>query len=176
MTEHKHFTPWEQHDNTVYFTEFSKETGPDDSPFYPKRLTADKALLLQYRHLAAQQYAVSFLGRLATYRSHRNDEHLQALVEETLRYCGFCLENELSRSSFWGKKPLSRRVAVLLYLVDRGVVTRKLLNGRHVFIPSETAENWILAQPSLVPYSAPTLELLSALRHELSRRNLPKFS
>ena len=124
----------------------------------------------------ARDISKSWTGGLATYRSHRNDEHLQALVEETLRYCGFCLENELSRSSYWGKKPLSRRVAVLLYLVDRGVVKRKLLNGRHVFVPSETAENWILAQPSLVPYSAPTLELLSALRHELSQRNLPKFS
>ena len=81
ITEHKHFTPWEQHDSTVYFTEFSKETGPDDTPFYPKRLTADKALLLQYRHLAAQQYAVSFLGRLATYRymdmHHVIDEAMQ---------------------------------------------------------------------------------------------------
>ena len=81
ITEHKHFTPWEQHDNTVYFTEFSKETGPDDVPFYPKRLAADKALLLQYRHLATQQTTVSFLGRLATYRymdmHHVIDEAMQ---------------------------------------------------------------------------------------------------
>ena len=73
--------PWEQHDHTVYFTEFSKETGPDDVPFYPKRLTADKALLLQYRLLATQQDAVSCLGRLATYRymdmHHVIDEAMQ---------------------------------------------------------------------------------------------------
>ncbi len=68
ITEHKHFTPWEQHDKTVYFTEFSKETSTTDVPFYPKRLAADKELLKQYRALAENQKKVSFLGRLATYR------------------------------------------------------------------------------------------------------------
>jgi UDP-galactopyranose mutase len=68
VTEHKHFTPWEAHEKTVYFTEFSKETGVNDVPFYPKRLAADKMLLQQYRTLAEKQQAVTFLGRLATYR------------------------------------------------------------------------------------------------------------
>ncbi len=68
ITEHKHFTPWETHDKTVFFTEYSKETTPGDTPYYPKRLTADKQLLKQYREAAQQQNKVSFLGRLATYR------------------------------------------------------------------------------------------------------------
>ena len=68
ITEHKHFTPWEQHDKTICFKEFSKETTPDDIPYYPKRLQADKDLLLQYRADAEQLSGVSFLGRLATYR------------------------------------------------------------------------------------------------------------
>lgn len=68
ITEHKHFTNWEQHDKTVYFKEFSKETTPDDIPYYPKRLENDKHLLLQYRGEAEQLEKVSFLGRLATYR------------------------------------------------------------------------------------------------------------
>jgi UDP-galactopyranose mutase len=68
VTEHKHFTPWEQHEKTVYFTEFSKETDVTDVPYYPKRLSADKDLLKLYRTLAENQHAVSFLGRLATYR------------------------------------------------------------------------------------------------------------
>lgn len=68
ITEHKHFAPWEQHDKTVYFTEFSKETTATDVPFYPKRLSADKELLKQYRSLAENQKKISFLGRLATYR------------------------------------------------------------------------------------------------------------
>ncbi len=68
ITEHKHFTNWEQHDKTIYFKEFSKETEPADIPYYPKRLAQDKKLLLQYRHDAEALYKVSFLGRLATYR------------------------------------------------------------------------------------------------------------
>ena len=66
--EHKHFTPWEQHDKTVYFTEYSKETTPDDTPYYPKRLARDIDLLKDYRSLATKEKGVSFLGRLATYR------------------------------------------------------------------------------------------------------------
>ncbi len=68
ITEHKHFTNWEQHDKTVYFKEFSKETEPSDIPYYPKRLEKDKTLLLQYRKDAEMLQHVSFLGRLATYR------------------------------------------------------------------------------------------------------------
>ena len=68
IVEHKHFAPWEKHDHTAVFTEFSKETEPKDIPFYPKRLAPDKALLNQYFKLAEQEANVSFLGRLATYR------------------------------------------------------------------------------------------------------------
>ncbi len=68
ITEPKHFTYWEQHDKTVYFKEFSKETGPADIPYYPKRLANDKKLLLKYRSDADTLKNISFLGRLATYR------------------------------------------------------------------------------------------------------------
>ncbi len=68
IAEHKHFTPWEQHEKTIIFKEFSKETGEDDIPYYPKRLKEDKNLLNQYRQKAEMLSHVSFLGRLATYR------------------------------------------------------------------------------------------------------------
>lgn len=68
VAEHKHFTPWEHHDKTVFFREYSKETTPDDIPYYPKRLATDKMLLKKYRDDAMQLKGVSFLGRLATYR------------------------------------------------------------------------------------------------------------
>lgn len=68
IAEHKHFTPWEQHDKTVYFTEYSKETTETDVPYYPKRLANDMELLKKYRAKAEKQSKVSFLGRLATYR------------------------------------------------------------------------------------------------------------
>lgn len=68
IVEHKHFTPWEQHEKTIIFKEFSKETTQDDIPYYPKRLAGDKKLLNQYRQKAELLSSVSFLGRLATYR------------------------------------------------------------------------------------------------------------
>ncbi len=68
VVEHKHFTPWEKHDKTIYFKEFSIETGPSDVPYYPKRLHADKEILRLYRQQAETLKNISFLGRLATYR------------------------------------------------------------------------------------------------------------
>ncbi len=66
--EHKHFAPWENHEKTIAFTEFSQETQSDDIPYYPKRLSHDLALLNRYRTLSKTVDGVSFLGRLATYR------------------------------------------------------------------------------------------------------------
>jgi len=72
--EHKHFAPWETHEKTVYFKEFSKETETDDVPYYPKRLATDVDLLDKYVRLAESEKAVSFLGRLATYRYLNMDQ------------------------------------------------------------------------------------------------------
>jgi UDP-galactopyranose mutase len=66
--EHKHFAPWEEHNQTVVFTEYSKESGEGDDLFYPKRLSVDKDRLARYQTLAEQQPHITFLGRLGTYR------------------------------------------------------------------------------------------------------------
>jgi UDP-galactopyranose mutase len=68
IVEHKHFAPWEEHEGTYVSNEYSKETQPDDVPFYPKRLAPDKAILAQYLKLVQEESRTSFLGRLATYR------------------------------------------------------------------------------------------------------------
>lgn len=68
ITEHKHFTPWQKFDKTIYFKEYSRETTAEDTPYYPKRLAPDKNLLKKYREEAEATSGVSFLGRLATYR------------------------------------------------------------------------------------------------------------
>jgi len=68
IVEYKHFTPWEEHQQTVYFKEYSKETGSDDVPYYPKRLSADMDKLKQYQAQVDRLHNVTFLGRLATYR------------------------------------------------------------------------------------------------------------
>jgi UDP-galactopyranose mutase len=82
ITEPKHFTYWEKHDKTVYYKEFSKETEAADIPYYPKRLAADKDLLLKYRADAEKLEKVSFLGRLATYR-YMDMHHV---IGEALQY------------------------------------------------------------------------------------------
>jgi len=117
-----------------------------------------------------------WVERLAHFRRHRNDEHLNALIEEALRYTGLHLENELSGSPYWSRAPLGRRVAVLLYLVDRGVVQRVSFHGRRGYEPVDHAEEWVSSQPSLLPYLTPTLELIAALRHEQVRRSRPMSS
>ena len=72
--EHKHFAPWEEHDKTVSFKEFSRETTARDLPYYPKRLPPDVELAEKYMALAASEQATSFLGRLGTYRYLNMDE------------------------------------------------------------------------------------------------------
>ena len=82
ITEHKHFTPWENHKKTIIFKEFSNETGPDDTPYYPKRLKEDKFILHKYRQKANSLTNVSFLGRLATYRYMDMD----AVIDEAINF------------------------------------------------------------------------------------------
>lgn len=66
--EHKHFTPWENREKTIFFEEYSKETEAGDIPFYPKRLEEDMEKLKKYETEVVKLSNVTFLGRLATYR------------------------------------------------------------------------------------------------------------
>jgi UDP-galactopyranose mutase len=68
ITEHKHFAPWESHERTVTYTEYSLTAGPDDIPYYPIRLVREKEQLLAYVGLARRAPHVTFVGRLGTYR------------------------------------------------------------------------------------------------------------
>ena len=68
ITEHKHFTPWEEHLETLCFIETSHSCGPKDTPYYPLRLAGDQAVLQRYLGAARDAIGVSFIGRLATYR------------------------------------------------------------------------------------------------------------
>ncbi len=68
ITEHKHFAPWETHEQTVLYRERSREAGPDDIPYYPIRLVEEKAMLADYEARALATSGVTFAGRLATYR------------------------------------------------------------------------------------------------------------
>jgi UDP-galactopyranose mutase len=68
VAEHKHFAPWEKHEGTVWFREFSKATTDADVPYYPMRLDKDKDVLTAYADLLKGENAVTFIGRLGTYR------------------------------------------------------------------------------------------------------------
>jgi UDP-galactopyranose mutase len=68
ITEHKHFAPWESHDTSVIYREYSRLCGDDDVPYYPIRLVKEKAQLVDYVQLARAERGVTFLGRLGTYR------------------------------------------------------------------------------------------------------------
>lgn len=68
ISEHKHFSPWEEHEKTIVFREYSRYCGPDDVPYYPIRLLDEKKLLTRYEARAARVEGVTFVGRLGTYQ------------------------------------------------------------------------------------------------------------
>jgi len=68
ITEHKHFFPWEAHEGSVLYREYSRAAAPDDIPYYPIRMVGEKDLLGRYVELAKATKGVSFVGRLGTYR------------------------------------------------------------------------------------------------------------
>ncbi len=86
--EHKHFAPWETHNRTVVFTEFSKETTTADTPYYPKRLKADMTVLGKYQQRAAACPGVTFIGRLGSYRYL----DMNVVIEEALKVTRHFLE------------------------------------------------------------------------------------
>ncbi|MFM7819200.1 MAG: UDP-galactopyranose mutase, partial [Verrucomicrobiota bacterium] len=92
--EHKHFTPWESHEKSLVLFEYSKETNPEDVPYYPVRKPVDKAILDRYLEMAKLETNVSFLGRLATYRYL--DMHL--VIEEAMNFSKAWFEAEKHES------------------------------------------------------------------------------
>lgn len=68
ISEHKHFAPWEQHEKTTIFKEFSRLCGEEDIPYYPIRLVEDQALLDKYLAETEKTAGVTFIGRLGTYQ------------------------------------------------------------------------------------------------------------
>ena len=68
ITEHKHFAPWETHERTTVYTEYSRLADEGDIPYYPIRQVKEKEQLLRYVDTAQSARGVTFLGRLGTYR------------------------------------------------------------------------------------------------------------
>ena len=68
ITEHKYFSPWESHEGSVCYKEYSRECGEKDIPYYPIRQMGEMALLDKYLSLAESEKNITFVGRLGTYR------------------------------------------------------------------------------------------------------------
>jgi UDP-galactopyranose mutase len=96
ITEHKHFAPWEQHEGTTIYREYSRLADATDIPYYPIRLVKEKEQLLRYVDNARAATNVTFLGRLGTYRYLDMD----ITIKESLEVADTFLKNPSQMPSF----------------------------------------------------------------------------
>lgn len=94
ISEHKHFAPWEFHEDTICFKEYSREADENDIPYYPVRLVNDSDILSNYVSLAQREDGITFVGRLGTYRYLDMD----VTIEEALNTANQFISNTASKS------------------------------------------------------------------------------
>lgn len=88
ITEHKYFSPWETHQGSVCYREYSRQAEPGDIPYYPVRQVDEKTMLARYVARATQETRVTFAGRLATYRYLDMDITIAEALTTADRYLG----------------------------------------------------------------------------------------
>ncbi|MEY4633235.1 MAG: hypothetical protein RLZ18_607, partial [Actinomycetota bacterium] len=93
ITEHKHFAPWESHEGTTIYTEYSRLADEGDIPYYPIRQVKEKEQLLQYVEAARAATGVTFMGRLGTYRYLDMDVTIKEALEVAEAYLSARREN-----------------------------------------------------------------------------------
>jgi UDP-galactopyranose mutase len=81
ITEHKYFSPWEKHEDSVYYKEYSRECQPGDIPYYPIKLVNEQELLAEYQERVLGESNVTFVGRLGTYRYLDMDVTIKEALE-----------------------------------------------------------------------------------------------
>jgi UDP-galactopyranose mutase len=86
ISEHKHFAPWESHERTFCYTEYSRMCEEDDIPYYPIRLVDEKVMLDEYEALAKNEEHTTFIGRLGTYRYLDMDVTISEALESVRKY------------------------------------------------------------------------------------------
>lgn len=102
VTEHKHFAPWEEHDKSICYKEYSRTCDKDDIPYYPIRLMNDKKMLEQYVDIAERSNGVTFVGRLGTYRYLDMDVTIKEALE-TAQALLHNFETDTKPSAFYQK-------------------------------------------------------------------------
>lgn len=88
ITEHKHFAPWEIHDATVCYREYSRLCGPRDIPYYPVHRVEANAVLDGYRTRAGNERNLTFVGRLGTYRYLDMDATMRIALDTARLFLG----------------------------------------------------------------------------------------
>ena len=93
ITEHKHFSPWESHENTTCYREFSRFCTENDVPYYPIRMVKEKELLNRYLDKAMALSNTTFVGRLGTYRYLDMDVTIREAIDVANKYLE-CQKNQ----------------------------------------------------------------------------------
>lgn len=93
ITEHKHFSPWESHEKTTCYREFSRFCTEDDVPYYPIRMVKEKELLNRYLDKALALKNTTFVGRLGTYRYLDMDVTIREAIDVANKYLD-CKRNQ----------------------------------------------------------------------------------
>ena len=93
ITEHKHFSPWEEHAGSVCYRETARVCGPEDIAYYPIRLVKEKEQLADYVARADQEASVTFVGRLGTYRYLDMDVTIREALDTARLYLSSVAES-----------------------------------------------------------------------------------
>ncbi|EQB2493700.1 UDP-galactopyranose mutase [Klebsiella michiganensis] len=94
ITEHKYFSPWETHEGSICYKEYSRECGEKDIPYYPIRQMGEMALLDKYLSLAENEKNMTFVGRLGTYRYLDMDVTIAEALNTADKYLSSLSSNE----------------------------------------------------------------------------------
>ncbi len=100
ITEHKHFSPWETHEKSTCYEEYSRACTPEDEPFYPIRLVDEKALLADYIARAEETEGVTFVGRLGTYRYLDMDRTIREALDTVAAYLSDTAQGRAPRAFY----------------------------------------------------------------------------
>lgn len=88
VTEFNHLAPWEHHERSVIYREFSRDCTEGDIPYYPMHLADDAELIEKYLAAARTEPGVTFLGRLGTHRYLDMDVCIGEALDVAERYLG----------------------------------------------------------------------------------------
>ena len=100
ISEHKYFSPWEEHEKTICFAETARACEEGDIPYYPIRQVEEQALLRKYVALAENESNVSFVGRLGTYRYLDMDVTIAEALDAATQFLAMKDEKQAAPSFF----------------------------------------------------------------------------